>query len=195
MKFAICISGFMRNFRETISSLKRNILDHLSCDIYLSTWNVVGNTYYKNSSPYQWKKPTEEMITNDIIEETYKPWLKEYKITPVEDFDSILPEWLKSCVASRRLAGMYFHIWQANELKKASGIDYPITIRYRPDLTLINNISGLLEKAATSYKNNPNHQPHVYIPHWECFHSYTNDQFMYGHTSKMDIIANIYSGS
>jgi len=45
MKIAICLSGHLRTFDKTFRSIKEKLLDVYDCDVFISTWNNLGNFF------------------------------------------------------------------------------------------------------------------------------------------------------
>jgi len=72
MKIAICISGHLRTFELTHQSLRRNVLDKYDCDVFISTWNNIGNTTYHELYPKGFDE-SDERIKIDRVKEVYKP--------------------------------------------------------------------------------------------------------------------------
>lgn len=184
----------MRGFRQTLQTLRHAFLDDLDCDIFISTWDIVGHSHYKQCSPLHNRQP-EEPLTLSMIEEVYGPWLKGCVIHPF-DPEAIMPEWIKENhqpQLQRRTTSMYFHIHEANKLKLQTGKKYDLTIRCRPDLFFENSISSrLAEEALGQRLQAPYIDKRVFIPAVESFHHFTNDQFMFGATTIMDTVARLY---
>lgn len=111
MKVAICISGEPRFFKEGYISLKKNILDHNDCDIFLQTYEgpdteEIINTY----------KPVNTVIDKRI---------KDFHITFFSKFNRA-PE--------TNVENMF---WMFRNIKKSIelvGSDYDLIIRTRSDL-------------------------------------------------------------
>ena len=93
MKIAILISGLTRDYEKTYSNLKEQLLDKYECDIFISTWDIIGcynlhrNKNYTNN--VNWCNIKNKLNISNFIEkynpkkiniENYDNW--EIKITP-----------------------------------------------------------------------------------------------------------------
>lgn len=180
MRFALCISGFMRGFRQSIRTLRHSFLESLPCDVFISTWDVVGHSQYKFSSG----REPEERLTPEMLRAVYGAKLKGYSIRPY-DPDSVTPGWMQETPNPhhQRVASMYYHIMEANRLKREAG-QYDVTIRCRPDLFFETRLHNAF--LGTAYESRK-----VFTPEIESY-NLVNDQFMYGHSEPMDMIASLY---
>lgn len=90
MKIAICLSGFMRTFHQTIHSLNQFLLYPYNCDIYISTWDKIGNFNYKKRIVNELSKGnlTEENIVEEDLRSFYGENLKCCKI---EKLNEVVP--------------------------------------------------------------------------------------------------------
>ncbi len=66
MKIALCISGLMDGFEDSFPFLKENLIDTLKPDIFIHTWDIVG------------ERSLEKIAKTKITEETKNKILKMY---------------------------------------------------------------------------------------------------------------------
>lgn len=189
MRYALCLSGFMRTFRQSIRQLRTSLLDKIPCDVFISTWDVLGRRHYKHSNGHE----HEERVLPEMLQSIYGSMLRGFSIRQF-DPGAVTPQWLMDIPGNerplhQRIASMYYHIWEANRLKSdhsnRNGFKYDVTIRCRPDLFFS---SRLWEILPTS----PYQERRVFTPTIETY-DVINDQFMFGSTNAMDIVADLYS--
>ena len=111
MKIAICISGESRFYNEGYLSLKKNILNHNDCDIYLQTY--------------------EGAYINDVIN-LYKP-VNSIIDKPIKDFHITSFSQL-NCYPETNIENMF---WMFRNIKRSIelvGSGYDLIIRTRSDL-------------------------------------------------------------
>jgi hypothetical protein len=155
VKVAICLTGHMRNYEDTFSSLKRNVLEKCECDVFIHTYKSRGWTLNSNRSPsssgiYEidgFDKTSPEVDVSAVFD-LYTP----VKLV-VEKWDAIEPILKNGCsfISPERYRGPSenpMNIWSQwrkwylclNDVME-TGIDYDYIIRYRPDMYIDNPIS------------------------------------------------------
>lgn len=192
----MCLSGFMRflaagiPFQDILKNMM-NSFDGIEYDVFISTWNIAGVQRGKiQTYSYRWP---EVPIIADTLSSLYGDRLKRFQILPYNPV-AITPPWLLQYAhddmhISQRLCSMYFHLYEANRLKneysKEHNIHYDVTIRSRTDLNFHFNKSSEVILASDCKLGQ------VFVPDCETY-GMINDQFMYGESSTMDKVANIY---
>jgi hypothetical protein len=179
----------MRTFRQSIRQLRASLLDKIPCDIFISTWDIVGRRHYKHSIGHE----HEEKVIPEVLQSIYGGMLRGFSIRPF-DPGAITPQWLKEAnikdkALHQRICSMYYHIWEANRLKtdhsNRNNFKYDVTIRCRPDLFFSTKLWEILP--AAQYQNK-----RVFAPLIESY-GMMNDQFMFGSTDTMDLVADLYN--
>lgn len=141
MKIAICISGHLRTFELTHQSLRRNVLNKYDCDVFISTWNNIGNTLY-----HEHYKPgfdeSDDRANLDRIKEVYTPTGMLVEDSTSADIKAMKKpfEGLKTRNNAEiyQVVPMFYKMWNCNQLKKAheekNGFKYDLTLKCRPDV-------------------------------------------------------------
>jgi len=152
MKVALCISGQMRTFDKVFPALKRNLIDVLNPDIFISTWSKIGKTHKTNTaSTPEWLDLSPDALsklTNAKIVD-----IEEFKDEFYDSFKNVhRPIYLKNNepIHSRSMIPHFYKIHRCNELRKAysmeMGIEYDCVIRLRPDLLLGQSVESLFKE-------------------------------------------------
>lgn len=102
MKIAVCISGQYRAYKQGYEYLKRNMLDHYDCDIFIHTW-------YNN-----------DIYVADDVKALYQPknWRCDMPISKEEGYDEIFTNtpnakgWPPTATVS-----MFYSLFQSLRLK------------------------------------------------------------------------------
>lgn len=176
-KIALCISGHMRNYKSCFYSLEKLFLNNNKCDIFIHTWDK-QNHWLQEANP-------KDLDVNDVVN-LYKPTniqVEEWKDFPVTEKVKL---YNKDNRYAGGILGMYYSLFQANELKRkhedAYNIKYDTVIRYRPDIILSSELTIPITLNTDS----------VYIPIWGDFTG-INDQLAYGCSHKMNQYSNVYN--
>lgn len=141
MKIAICISGHLRTFEKTHASLKRNVLDKYDCDVFLSTWDNVGNTLYHAHYPTGFDE-TDDKIDVGRVKEVYQPTGLAIQNAFDEDVQAIKKPFegltTRNGANVQHIVPMYYKMWHCNNLRKEhqkkTGINYDVVVKCRPDV-------------------------------------------------------------
>jgi hypothetical protein len=141
MKIAICISGHLRTFELCHQSLKRNVLDKYDCDVFVSTWNNIGNTLYHAHYKPGFDEVDDRINVNRIIE-VYKPVDMLIEDSSADEIKNIKKPFsglkTRNGADVYQVVPMFYKMWNCNNLKKAyeekNGFKYDITVKCRPDL-------------------------------------------------------------
>lgn len=132
-KIAICISGYLRTFKECYPTIEKNIIRDNDVDIFIHTYDKVGNSS-------GWRHPIDlsEDIDMDFLQNI--PYIK--KIV-TEKWDDIkykfekFREYQPSVTNINVIATIFYKIYQANllrkEYEKEKNIEYDLVIRMRGD--------------------------------------------------------------
>lgn len=176
-RHAICLSGYSRNFSETIDSFRKHVLRDQDCDVFIHTWDMQdSHLRIANPSSFDIDKFTEAFSPKKII------------VEPKPEF--ILTDTMLGAVKEPRDCGgmlsMFYSIWQANNLKKQyeeeNNIKYDVVIRTRPDVLYYGDLIIPLEM-----KNDK-----VYVPLFGDFGG-LNDQIAYGSSEVMNKYSELYN--
>jgi len=166
----------MRSFERTAQSLLDKLIALNTCDVFLSTWDVIGVGKHHRANTAQFLEP----LDTDRAQRVYGPHLKGFK---AHDFKTVQAELPKLFYPG--MVSMFWQIKQANELKRhmeeSSGFRYDVVIRSRPDLALItplrfedpSKLAGIICARSIS-------------------ESYMDDCFACGHSDLMDYYAALF---
>jgi len=194
MRYAICLSGMMRAFsgwlpHEKIHNNLKNAFSGLDHDFFVSTWDIAGIQRGKKQNICPW---SEKKLDTNIVSQIFGDKLKSIQILPF-DPPKHTPAWLlpsspDEMHTGQRLSCMYFQIHEANRLKthysKDANISYEATVRCRLDLGFNKPIWEQIQ--ACEIKPDV-----VYVPEIQSY-GYINDQVMWGETSTMNKVAELY---
>ena len=119
MKMALLISGYLRGLRENIESIKNNIIQENTCDVYIHiTENYINDKYFNKS------------ISVDDINNIFKPKLlllsNNLFFSDNEKVNNLLNQ-------------NYKFYWLNEERKKIcqiENINYDVIVKIRPDLNI-----------------------------------------------------------
>lgn len=126
MKLAICLSGHMRSYKQTFSSLYHFIISQYDCDIFIVTYPNLGSSFSHITSDIPFK---ESEINIDNIKLLYKP----FAIKILDDLEAF--SYYNPLYKGLNI-GMFRAIQEANELVKLSNKKYDLVLRIRPDLEI-----------------------------------------------------------
>lgn len=195
MRIALCLSGFVRNFKESYKYLLDNLIydEQHEYDFFVHTYNKIGNT-----KSWQYDIELGDEISESEIIELYKP-----KKIVIEDTNNIkLIELSKNIILSKNISGgfsvdplrslaMFRKIYLCNELKKQYELEYNFkydyVIRCRFDLRLNKKIN--FDENDINYLN-VSYSPYLNIGDIEP--NMINDSFAYSSSINMDKYSNIY---
>lgn len=187
MKIAICLSGHLRRFEATASSLLSQVKADHDCDIFIHTWDRMGySSAYKTDFIQDITLKYSPRITHHyhpkkiIIEDSM--FVEELK----RQGDQYAPHLRGVPKHVGHMASMFYKIYAANELRKQyeveSGIKYDWIIRSRTDLLFHEKINFPEDKSPSN----------IYIPkhlsgvNWLC------DQFAIATPDAMDLYASFF---
>ncbi len=187
MKVALCLSGHMRKFTHTFPALHKYVIQPYQCDVFIHTWDVLGYTCAYKSDGSLDRHP----VSLSQINALYNP--KKIIVDSTDFVNELLvqakqyaPHLINIPKPVSHMAGMFYKIYAANELKNfyeiESGIKYDCVIRCRPDLMFLHPLD--MEK---NLKHNT-----IYIPRHISGHMWYTDQFAYGTPESMDLYSSLY---
>lgn len=180
MRVALCLSGHLRSYELTSESIQEFIIQPLSADVFIHTWDTVGISPHIDAATVRLKtknvlKRVNSLLTprqiivepiNRIYGEKYRPFLTD-KRSPVN------------------ITNMFYKIYKANELCNNYPVKYDLVIRARPDLMFSSPIN--MQDISQAITENC-----VFLPNFGHFSGY-NDQFAFGGTNAMKIYSNCYN--
>ena len=187
MKIALCISGHLRKFEQTFSSLNEFFIKRYNVDIFIHTWDKLGfNCQYKSDLTLDSTTSKSAHINNlynpkKIIIES-SSFIEHLK----NEANSYAPH-LKYCPKHPgHMASMFYKIYACNELRKKyeleTGINYDLVVRCRSDLMIQNYI-----RLPNKYVANK-----VWIPKSISSQGWYTDQFAIGGPNEMDLYSSAY---
>lgn len=134
MRVALCISGLMRTAEIACPSIIKNLIEPLKCDVFVSTWNIVGTGKHKDGTElFQQPLPT------GLVPQLFGDSLKKFII---HNYDEVKPALTKYFYLS--LNAMFWQIQQANflrqEYEREHNFSYDLVVRARPDVSVLEPI-------------------------------------------------------
>jgi hypothetical protein len=151
MKVAICIAGQLRTFEKTFPSIKKNIVDELRADLFISTWDKLGKTHKTDSSIEK-----NEIVDAEKIKRKTGAKIVDVQIFEDKFYDKMnnveMPQILKERepLHSRSMIPHFYKIHRCNQLRilheKNNRFVYDVIIRIRPDMKIENKITPIFEK-------------------------------------------------
>lgn len=140
-KIAICISGYLRTFKECYPSLLENVIQDNDCDLFIHTYDTVGNSI-NHLNPIEY---------HEDIDMNFLQNIPNLKLIVTEKWDDIkykfenIKKLCPSVTNISRFSVMFYKIYQCNELKKQyekeHNFKYDLVIRIRGDLFFTKNIN------------------------------------------------------
>lgn len=185
MKIALCLSGHLRSYEQTWRALKTFVLDTLSPDVFIHTWDTVGASHHIDNHTV--KQKTLQVLPK--IQDIYKP--KNIIIEPlIKRNGEKYRKYLIDDRCPNGVVNMFYKIHKANllceDFCKSLDYKYDIIVRARPDLLFQNYInSDDLERAT-------NDSSLLFVPK-NGHYGGINDQFAFGSSEAMSIYANCYT--
>lgn len=132
-KIAMCISGYLRTFEECYPSIKKNIIDGNDIDIFIHTYDKIGNSS-------GWRHPID--LSQDINMEFLES-IPNLKVLAVQKWDNIRYQFEKfrqyqpNITNINVIGTIFYKIYMCNQLRKQyeleNNIKYDIIIRMRGD--------------------------------------------------------------
>lgn len=186
MRVALCISGQMRTYKECFDLLNKNILQTLSPDIFIHTWEGSGISHKE-------KKDTEEgIVTFDDLKNLYNPKdivIENFESSFLEEYKGVkVPEVLKKKEPSNYKGSipLFYKMYECNKLKKEyekkHKFKYDVVIKLRPDLMILDKMAlNSIDSDKlyfSDYAINQHHQ--------------ISDKFAYGSSTVMDQYTNVW---
>ena len=179
MRYAICLSGQLRDWRVTFDTF----IQHMPhCDVFISTWK---------------SDETEEVVSKvgplDIVENDFEAFQKDHISLLTKCFykerryDPLRPNRTKDLLPS---LSMFFNIWKCNELKKKheqqKRFTYEVVIRLRSELNFLRLPNQKL------FRKIINGSKCIYIPKGFEWGGIT-DLFAFGSSPSMDIYSSVWT--
>lgn len=164
MRIAVCISGQPRAYKQGYEYLKRNLLSHFDCDIFIHTWH---NKVYRTMDVIKLYKPVEWLAENPLSKSFYDD-----KFTNTPNAKGWPPH---------ATVSMFYSAFQSLLLKTKHELAhsrYDWIIKTRFDYA----INGVIPFNTLDVK-----QDAVYIPNCRMVptHDFGNDQFAFGNSRSM----------
>jgi SAM-dependent methyltransferase len=194
-RVAVCLSGHLRTFDRTYKSLMDNLVNPLSADVFIHTWETIGSQNSKVGSD----RHTSAVSTNSRLKDInsfYNP-----KKINIENFDKkyfidlgnkvSIAESDKIYVANHLgyHFAMFYSIKKANDLKiqaeSENGFKYDYVIRIRPDIFLETKLNDSFFPAQKNC---------IVTPIIAQYHSDgINDQIAIGSSESMDKYCSLFN--
>ena len=203
MKIALCLSGYLRTFKECWPSIKENLIQNNGVDIFIHTYDKLGHSS-------GWRSPID---LSENIDMKFLESIPNVKIIVTEKWDDIKYKFEKfrkyqpNVTNINVIATIFYKIYMCNELKKQyekeHNFIYDIVIRTRGDQVftkkinwdfplnkvLINAYPWGDEDYVCHYQLT-NDKGNVILEHEnEC----VNDRFTAGNSANIDFVSNLYN--
>ena len=185
MKVALCYSGMIRNFEDNVENHIKHLISKYNCDVYLNFWDVYG--YGDVSKKYDFN-------SDDLIPENIKNTIVD-KLKPIDFiFENYLSiesffnekdkkyQHVNSQPYVKNVLGMFYKIYQCNEMVVSQNKQYDVVLKLRGDLFFLNDAVLELPNENTLYTN--------LLGSWG---EAIPEVFMYGTTNVMTVVSNIYN--
>jgi hypothetical protein len=198
MKIGVCLSGHYRTFDHNFSYWNDNVFSKYDCDVFLHTWNVMGNR--KNGND------VDAVETMDRLTRTEEELKLQYNFTDavIQDYNEPLAEFLEKSKRVRELRNnivderyaemlkkrrithlysMWYKALKCFQLTEKTNTQYDLIIRSRPDIAILDTFT--LDEVDPMYINWPRYSQGWFLePH---------DYFAIGNYENMKIYNNLYN--
>ena len=141
MKIALCLSGYLRTFKDCWPSIKENLIQDNDVDIFIHTYDKIGNSS-------GWRSPID---LSENIDVKFLESISNIKIVITEKWDDIKYKFQKfrkiqpTITNIDAIATILYKIYMCNELKKQyereNGFIYDLVIRTRCDQVFTKKIN------------------------------------------------------
>lgn len=189
IKLAICISGFMRNYKLLYQSENfQKLVKNHDADIYISTWDIVG---YGSCSSHG----LDYGLKLDVAEvRKLTPNLKRIEVESYKNKEDIFRQDVPGTTilvdepgTLERVRSQFYKIYRCQKMAFNSDIPYQAVIRMRADLILEHEVDiGRIMEQIYAHKvyitRDPSKRPGV-----------IGDQFAIGNLYTMNIYADLYN--
>lgn len=196
MKVALCLSGQIRNWKNSFYSLEKEIIEKYKCDVFIHTWDTIGNTVPHDYRPDFNFEHSIEKIDKEVITK-YKPKKIQIDNTDYDFFKNKIPNKNRFYNTLMMWYGIYHSNKLKNEYEKERGIFYDVTIRtrfdtyfehfeisdFKPNTIYLPPNNNIDNPFTLSMKDRLNQDGPSYMP---------NDQFAYGDAPSMDYYCMVY---
>lgn len=215
-KIALCLSGYLRTFKECWPSIKENLIQDNDCDIFIHTYDKVGLSkgWIKPDTGEILKEPLDvpparrgwveflpKLIENVDIK--FLESIPEIKVVVVENLDDIKykfkPLINKVSMFSNidQIAMVLYKIYECNELKKQHELEnefiYDLVIRTRGDQVFTKKINFSFPQDKILMNAYPwgdeDYVSHTLGGEDICL----SDRFAVGNSANIDYLSNLYN--
>ena len=137
MKIAVCFFGHLRTFKRCATYIKKNLLNHYDCDLFMHTWSE----YNHNTKTWHDNKSIAGIVTKEKILSVYKD-IKDIIIEKqiVEDLGNITITSDNKIISLFGIKSMYHSMLTSYNLceqyAKNNNIEYDFILMIRPDIVL-----------------------------------------------------------
>lgn len=137
MKIAVCFFGHLRTFKRCAPYIKKNLLNHYDCDLFMHTWSE----YNHNTKTWHDNKSIAGIVTKEKILSVYKD-IKDIIIEKqiVEDMGNITITSDNKIMSLFGIKSMYHSMLTSYNLceqyAKNNNIEYDFILMIRPDIVL-----------------------------------------------------------
>ena len=137
MKIAVCFFGHLRTFKRCAPYIKKNLLNHYDCDLFMHTWSE----YNHNTKTWHDNKSIAGIVTKEKILSVYKD-IKDIIIEKqiVEDLGNITITSDNKIISLFGIKSMYHSMLTSYNLceqyAKNNNIEYDFILMIRPDIVL-----------------------------------------------------------
>ena len=201
-KIAMCISGYLRTFKDCWPSIKKNIIDGNDIDIFIHTYDKLGNSS-------GWRHPID--LSQDIDMEFIES-IPNVKAIAIQKWEDIKYQFEKFRIYQPHISNInvigtiFYKIYMCNELRKEyekeNNIKYDLIIRMRGDQIFERKISLDFPEDKILINSYP-WGDEDYIHHFvgdDCGQpgcrneiEWINDRFAVGTPEKIDYLSDLYN--
>ena len=202
-KLAICLSGYLRTFKDCYPSILKNLIQDYDCDIFIHTYDKIGHSS-------GWRSPID---LSENIDMEFLETIPNVKMLVVEKWDDIKHQFekfkkLQPYVTNINvIATIFYKIYHCNELRKKyeqeNNITYDLIIRTRGDQVfekkinlnfpknkiLINSYPWGDEDYVERYQQKDDKGNIVWDHENQCL----NDRFAVGTPTNIDVLCDLYN--
>ena len=201
-KIAMCISGYLRTFEECYPSILENIIQDNDVDIFIHTYDKIGNSS-------GWRSPIDlsENINMEFLES-----IPNIKVLAIQKWDNIKYQFEKfrkyhpPVFNINVIATIFYKIYMCNQLRKEyeieNNIKYDLIIRMRGDQVFTKKINLNFPENKILINSYP-WGDEDYLHHFvgdDCGQEgkrneteWINDRFAVGNSENIDYLCDLYN--
>jgi len=159
LKIAVQLFGNLRTFNQCAPILKKELLNHYDCDVFMHTWDTID---HDNITWHDYKVSQPKDLTHEEIEKKVRSYydLKDFKVEKQvdEDYGNVLA--ITREISLCGMKAMMHSMKSANDMRekyqKENKVKYDFVVVLRPDVFLNRklDINEFLERMTEEEINN-----------------------------------------